>query len=280
MASCKKDSLRLAVVQMTSAAQVAKNIEALGRFLDEIETHPVDLVCLPECANLIQRDPDQAQSEVSRPEQNPFVEYCRQRAALGKYWIHTGSVVVRDGGNDLFCNRTFVINSQGQVVGEYDKIHLFDVNLGKGQMYCESQRYQPGQQAVLCNTDWGLWGLSICYDLRFPHLYRLYAKAGATLLFVPSAFTRPTGKRHWEVLLRSRAIENGCYVIAAAQCGIHEDGRATYGHSMVIDPNGDIMLEGGTEPGIFYLELNLHLVEESRNRIPSLRNERAFAPPF
>ncbi len=280
MAVFDKAPLRVALVQMTSAASVAKNIATVGTILDQVETENVDLVCFPECANLIQRDPKQAIHEISNGAQNPFVEYCRKRALAGKYWIHTGSVAVQDEGNALFCNRTFVIDKQGQVVCQYDKIHLFDVDLGNGKIHRESKRYAPGQKAVLCETDWGKWGMSVCYDLRFPHLYRLYAKAGATVLFIPSAFTIPTGEMHWEVLLRSRAIENGCYVIAAAQCGKHEDGRETYGHSMVINPWGEVIAEAGTEPSILYLDLDLNLVEDNRRCIPSLANEREFTAPL
>lgn len=279
MAELKKAQLRVALVQLTSATCVDKNMATVGAFLDKIETENVDLVCFPECVNLMQRDRNQAIAEIASGEQNPFVEFCRERARAGRYWIHTGSLAVRDEGSELFSNRTFVLDCQGKIVCQYDKIHLFDVDLGKGQVYHESKRYQPGNQAVLCETDWGKWGLSICYDLRFPHLYRMYAKAGASLLFIPSAFTIPTGERHWEVLLRSRAIENGCYVIAAAQCGKHEDGRETYGHSMIVNPCGDVMADAGSEPGILYVDLDLSLVADNRRRIPSLVNERAFRPP-
>ncbi|MBF0276194.1 MAG: carbon-nitrogen hydrolase family protein [SAR324 cluster bacterium] len=280
MTEFSKANLRVGMVQMTSAANVAKNIEAVGTFFDQAEKENIDLICFPECTNLIQRDRSKAIHEISSGDQNPFIDYCRSRAVEGNFWIHTGSVAVRDEGNELFSNRTFLIDNHGEIVCQYDKIHLFDVDLGNGRVHRESRRYQPGHRAVLCKTDWGQWGMSICYDLRFPHLYRLYAKAGATILFIPSAFTVPTGEMHWEVLLRSRAIENGCYVIASAQCGHHEDGRVTYGHSMIVNPWGEVVADAGPDPGILFLNLDLNTVLENRQSIPSLNNEREFLSPI
>jgi predicted amidohydrolase len=174
------------------------------------------------------------------------------------------------------ANRSFVITPDGEIDARYDKIHMFDVDLGNGESYRESRNYSPGEQAVLAHLPWGLLGLTVCYDLRFPALFRALAEAGATLLAIPAAFTKPTGEAHWHVLMRARAIENGSFVLAAAQGGKHENGRETYGHSLIVDPWGRILAEGGTEPGIVMADIDLAEVSKARGKVPSLQHGRRF----
>jgi len=178
--------------------------------------------------------------------------------------------------NDRAANRAFLIDSKGDITARYDKIHMFDVDLAGGESYRESRTYRPGELAVLSDLPWGRLGLTICYDLRFPALYRALAEAGATMLTIPSAFTQQTGEAHWHVLIRARAIENGCFVLAAAQAGRHENGRETFGHSLIVDPWGRILAEGGTEPGVVMAEIDLAEVGKARARIPSLQHGRRF----
>jgi predicted amidohydrolase len=177
------------------------------------------------------------------------------------------------------ANRSFLLNDKGEIAATYDKIHLFDVDLPNGERYRESKNYVPGGTARLAETPWGPLGMSVCYDLRFPQLYRAYGQAGAFYLSIPAAFTKVTGEAHWHVLQRARAIENGCFVFAPAQCGKHDDGRTTFGHSLIIDPWGAILADGGTEPGVIVAEIDPAKVAEARGRVPSLRHDRAFAAP-
>jgi predicted amidohydrolase len=190
-------------------------------------------------------------------------------------YVHVGSLAIKISP-DRAANRAFLIDPRGEIVARYDKIHMFDVDLAGGESYRESRTYRPGELAVLADLPWGRLGVTICYDLRFPALYRALAEAGATMLTIPSAFTVQTGEAHWHPLMRARAIENGCFVFAAAQCGQHESGRTTYGHSLIVDPWGRILAEGGTEPGIVTAEIDLEQVANARSRIPSLQHGRRF----
>jgi predicted amidohydrolase len=208
-------------------------------------------------------------------EQDPTLATFRELArALGLY-LHIGSLAVK-ASPDKAANRSFLIDPRGEIVARYDKIHMFDVNLKGGESYRESNNFRPGDLAVVTDLPWGRLGLTICYDLRFPALYRALAEAGAAFLTVPSAFTRQTGEAHWHVLLRARAIETGCFVFAAAQGGKHENGRETYGHSLVIDPWGRILAEGDTEPGVIFADIDPAQVAAARARIPSLDHGRRF----
>ena len=192
--------------------------------------------------------------------------------------MHLGSLAVRTEGRQL-ANRAFVIDPRGEIRARYDKIHLFDVNLPSGETYRESNTVAPGDDAVVANLPFARVGLSVCYDLRFPQLYRTLAKAGAEILTVPSAFTETTGKAHWHVLLRARAIENACFVMAPAQGGEHANGRRTYGHSLIIGPWGDIIAEGGVDPGIVAAEIDLGEIAAARGRVPALNHDRPYSPP-
>jgi len=193
-----------------------------------------------------------------------------------KIYLHIGSLALRFSPEKA-VNRSFLIGPDGSVRASYDKIHMFDIDLPGGESYRESANYQPGETAVVCDLPWGRIGLTICYDLRFPALYRALAEAGASFLTVPSAFTRKTGEAHWHVLLRARAIETGCFVFAAAQAGLHENKRETYGHSLIIAPWGEILAEGGVEPGVVVAEIDPSRVEAARKSVPSLQHGRRFS---
>jgi predicted amidohydrolase len=193
-------------------------------------------------------------------------------------WLLVGSLGIKVSA-DKTVNRSYLIGPNGRVSARYDKIHLFDVNLPSGETYRESNTVAPGGQAVVASLPWGRVGLSVCYDLRFPQLYRSLAKSGAEILTVPSAFTETTGKAHWHVLLRARAIENGCFVVAPAQGGTHANGRKTYGHSLIVGPWGDILAEAGTEPGVVAVELDLAEIAAARTRLPALQHDRPFSAP-
>jgi predicted amidohydrolase len=193
---------------------------------------------------------------------------------LGIY-LHIGSLAIKVSP-DRAANRSFLIDRDGEIAARYDKIHMFDVDLANGESYRESRSFRPGELAVLADLPWGRLGLTICYDLRFPALYRALAEAGASFLAIPAAFTRQTGESHWHVLIRSRAIENGCFVLAAAQGGLHENKRETFGHSLVVDPWGRVLAEGGTEPGIVIATIDPAEIAVARSRIPSLQHGRRF----
>ncbi|MEM9812209.1 MAG: carbon-nitrogen hydrolase family protein [Pseudomonadota bacterium] len=266
-------TLRLTMMQMTSTNRHQGNIDAVRA---AAETAECDLLALPEAAGMMNRDREDARTQITDEAADPFIAACREIAAARGIWIHIGSTPVK-GPGERYLNHTVLIDPVGAVVARYDKIHLFDVFLEGRGATGESKRYAPGEEAVLVDTPWGPWGLGICYDLRFPQLYRDYAKAGATLLFAPSAFTVPTGRAHWEVLLRARAIENGAFMIAPAQVGRHDDGRETWGHSMIVSPWGEILADLGPEAtGTVTVELDLAEVERARSQIPNLRNERPY----
>lgn len=271
-----RGSLRLAVAQMTSTARHAGNIAAVERFAARAAAEGCEALALPEMAGMLNRDARDAGPQIVEAAADPFVAACRAFAARHGLWIAAGStpVAAPDG---RFLNHSVLIDAEGRVRAEYDKIHLFDVFLEGEPPTGESRRFAPGGRAVLAETPWGRWGLSICYDLRFPHLYRTYAQAGAVLLLVPSAFTVPTGRAHWEVLLRARAIENGAFVVAPTQVGAHEDGRTTFGHSLVVDPWGTVLLDlGDAGPDLGVVTLDLTRVEAARRQIPSLTHDRPF----
>jgi predicted amidohydrolase len=190
-------------------------------------------------------------------------------------WLHVGSLGMKLPSGKV-ANRSYLITPDGEIAARYDKLHLFDVDLAGGESYRESRTFDPGAKAVLADLPWGRLGLSICYDLRFPALYRALASAGADLIAVPAAFTRQTGEAHWHVLLRARAIETGAFILAACQGGLHENGRSTYGHSMIVSPWGEVLAEAGEDPQILLADIDLGLCAETRTKIPSLRHGRAF----
>lgn len=268
--------LRLRVAQTTSSNRHKENISELHRLARAAADDGAQMLALPEAAGLLNRDRDSARRMIVPAERDPYLADCREAAVRHGLWIQPGSTPV-SGTKDRFRNRATLISPAGEVVARYDKIHLFDIFLEGRAASGESERYSAGEEAVMADTPWGPMALSICYDLRFPHLFRDYAKEGALLTFVPSAFTVPTGRVHWEVLLRARAIENGMWIVAAAQVGHHADGRRTYGHSMVINPWGEVIRDlGGDQTGAVTLDLDIGESEAARRQIPSLKNERAY----
>ena len=272
-----RDTLKLCLVQMTSAAGYAANIATMQTAVDTAADANCDLVAFPEVAGLMNRNAEVARMLVGKAEHDPFITACKTAARDREIWLHTGSTPVL-GPDGRFLNHSTLIDDSGEVRASYDKIHLFDAVIDGQKPIGESKRFAPGIDAVIARTPWGKWGLTICYDLRFPALYRDYAHAGAGIIFVPSAFTVPTGKAHWQTLLQARAIENGVWIIAPAQVGTHEDGRQTWGHSMVVDPWGNVVLDmGGTETGTSIIELDLALIAKSRAQIPSLEHDREYA---
>jgi len=232
-------------------------------------------VLTPEMTNILAAKREQLFAAVVEEEADVSLTTLREIARKLGIYVHIGSLAIRIS-NERAANRSFLIDPKGDIAARYDKIHMFDVDLADGESYRESRNYRPGELAVLADLPWGRLGLTVCYDLRFPALYRALAEAGATMLAIPSAFTKQTGEAHWHVLMRSRAIENGCFVFAAAQGGKHENGRETYGHSLVVDPWGRIIAEGGIEPGIVMAEIDLAEVAKARARIPSLQHGRRF----
>lgn len=270
----------VACLQLSSGDEVNANIAAVLALAEQAVAQGAAFLTLPENA-FYMADPATAREDlpIFTSENHPGIQAMCEFARDRKVWVLIGSVAVVGQDADRRLNRAVLIDAEGKVAASYDKIHLFDVDLGGGERYAESSRIEPGEQAVLHDTPWGRLGLTICYDVRFPQLYRALAQAGAQMLAVPAAFTAVTGEAHWHVLLRARAIENGCFVIAPAQCGTHPGNRKTFGHSLIVDPWGKILAEAGTEPGIITATLDFSRVAEVRRNVPSLQHDRAFAPP-
>lgn len=271
-------SLRLALAQMTSGNSHDANIATLNALVAQAVAGGAQMLALPEAAGLMNRHLESARRAVVPEEADPFLAACQLAAQQHRLWVQTGSTPVLDPADGRFRNRGHLITPDGAIIARYDKIHLFDVDLPGEPPRRESDRYAPGTRAELAATPWGPVGMSICYDLRFPHLYRDYARAGATILFVPSAFALSTGAAHWEILLRARAIENGCFVIAAAQTGHHADGRDTWGHSMIVDPWGRVVCDMENHTGLAIVDLDIAAVAAARRAVPALRNERDYSP--
>ena len=267
--------MRIAVVQMRSGIDPSTNAATLVRALERAAEGGAGLVFTPEMSGLLDRDRVRAAVSITH-ESNDVVlaAVCAAAARLG-LWVNLGSLALKPGGDETrYVNRGFLIDAEGAIRARYDKMHLFDVDLPTGESWRESSAYAPGGRAVLAETPAGRLGLSICYDLRFPDLYRTLSDAGAEILAVPAAFTVPTGQAHWHILLRARAIEAGCYVVAAAQVGLHEDGRKTFGHSLVIDPWGEVLLDMGEEPGVGFAEIDGDRIAAVRARIPVISHRR------
>ena len=266
---------KAAMIQMRSGVQSAVNIEAAARMIGEAKSAGADYVQTPEMTNIMEVKRDRLFATIVAEEQDTSVATFREVARKLGIYVHVGSLAIK-AGPERAVNRAFLIDPRGAIVARYDKIHMFDVDLSGGESYRESRTYKRGELAVLSDLPWGRLGVTICYDLRFPALYRALAEAGATMLAIPSAFAKQTGEAHWHVLNRARAIENGCFVFAAAQGGKHENGRETFGHSLIVDPWGRILAEGGTEPGVVIAEIDISEVAKARARIPSLEHGRRF----
>ncbi len=268
-------TFKAAMIQMRSGLKPTANIDDAVRLIGEAKSAGAGYVLTPEMTNILAAKREQLFAAVVEENVDVSLATLRDLARKLGIYIHIGSLAIKIS-NDRAANRSFLIDPKGDIAARYDKIHMFDVDLADGESYRESRNYRPGELAVLADLPWGRLGLTVCYDLRFPALYRALAEAGATMLAIPSAFTKQTGEAHWHVLMRSRAIENGSFVFAAAQGGKHENGRETYGHSLVVDPWGRIIAEGGTEPGIIMAEIDPADVAKARARIPSLQHGRRF----
>jgi predicted amidohydrolase len=263
------------LVQMRSGLAPAANLDAATALIREARSGGADYVMTPEMTNILDINRKRMFAAIVAEEDDQSLAQFRQLARELGIYLHIGSLAVKLTA-ERAANRAFMIDRQGEIVARYDKIHMFDVDLAGGESYRESSNFRPGELAVVADLPWGRLGLTICYDLRFPALYRALAEAGSSFLAIPAAFTRQTGAAHWHVLTRARAIENGCFVMAAAQGGRHENGRDTFGHSVVVDPWGRILAEGGTEPGVVLAQIDPAEVAAARARIPSLQHGRRF----
>jgi predicted amidohydrolase len=275
MSAAKDSPFKVGLIQMRSGLDPQVNLTTALASIDEAKRAGADYVQTPEMTNILAIKRDHLFANIVAEEQDPTLATLREVARKRAIYIHIGSLAIK-ASSDKAVNRSLLINRKGDVIARYDKIHMFDVDLAGGESYRESNNYRAGDVAVVSDLPWGRLGMTVCYDLRFPDLYRALAEAGASFLAIPSAFTRQTGEAHWHVLQRARAIENGSFVFAAAQGGRHENGRDTFGHSLIVDPWGRILAEGGTEPGVVMAEVDPAEVVTARARIPSLRHGRRF----
>ncbi len=272
--------MKIAVLQAQTGIDPGENARGLVSAVDEAAAGGATMLFTPEMSGLLDKDRARAAQHLRSEADDPVLTAVREAAAPHGLWVHVGSLALAGEREDgRLVNRGFVIDGEGGIRARYDKIHLFDVDLPSGESWRESAAYAPGERTVVVATPAGSLGLSVCYDLRFPDLYRALTGAGATMLSVPAAFTVPTGKAHWHVLLRARAIEAGVFVVAAAQAGRHQDGRETFGHSLVVDPWGQVLLDMGQAPGLGFAEIDPEQVERVRARIPAIRHRRPIPEP-
>ena len=270
---------RAALVQMRSGREIAPNAAMAAELIREAAGQGARYIQTPENTALLEFDTNRVFERIRPEAETAVIGEFSQLARQLQVWLHIGSIAIQTGERQA-ANRSFVFAPDGTIAARYDKIHMFDVDLAGGESYRESATYVPGTVAVNVRLPWGTLGLSTCYDLRFPEQHKALAKAGASFLAVPSAFTAQTGRAHWHVLLRARAIETGCFVFAAAQGGVHETGRSTYGHSLIVSPWGDILGEAGTEPGVITAEIDPAEVAAVRQRVPALEHVRSFDVAF
>ena len=272
--------MRISLVQFTAGNNPKANLNHLRDLVQQAAHSGAEFVLTPEVSNIVCDSRRHQHDVLHHEEDDPFLAQCQMDAKALNIWLLIGSLALKThNADERFANRSFLISPQGEIVARYDKIHMFDVQISETETYRESAAYRPGAKAIIAQTPFATIGLSICYDIRFPHLYRRLAQAGAQILTAPAAFSPVTGKAHWQSLLRARAIENGAFVLAPAQCGQNTPKRATYGHSLVISPWGEVLADGGTDTGITTVDLDLQDVRRSRERIPSFNNEIAFEGP-
>jgi len=274
-----------ACIQHTAGPDPEPNLRTVADLVRQARDAGAEFIMTAEASNLIEsgrRRRGKARAET----EDPFLAGMRELARELGAWLLLGSLVIdpagetgADSGEERLANRSFLIDSAGAIVARDDKIHMFDIDLANGESYRESNAYRPGRDTAVAETPWGRLGMSVCYDVRFPHLYRALAQAGADFLAVPSVFTVPTGRAHWHVLLRARAIENGCFLFAPAQWGEHAGGRKSYGHSLIVDPWGEVLADGGEQTGFVTATIDPGRIAEARRSVPSLTHDRAFAPP-
>jgi predicted amidohydrolase len=275
--------MKVAALQLCASDDPVANLELTISMVQRAAEAGVQFIATPEVTNCVSSS-RRRQNEVLalQEDDQTLAAMCAAAARFG-VWISVGSLALKLPDDDRFTNRSFMIDPSGQIIAQYDKIHMFDVTLSETEQYRESDGYRAGDHAVIADTAFGKIGMTICYDIRFPHLYRGLAKSGASILLIPAAFAQPTGRAHWEVLLRARAIETGCFVIAAAQTGEHQTTqgrpRKTYGHSMIVSPWGEILADAGEDQGIIYADLDLSLVESTRARVPSILSNQSFSEP-
>lgn len=268
--------MKIALFQMTAGIDPARNADALVAAIAQAAAGGAAMVFTPEMSGLLDSNRERARPHLVSEADNAVLQAVQSAARTAGIWVHLGSLAL--AGGEKSANRGFVIDDTGVIRARYDKLHLFDVDLPTGESWRESNAYEAGSGSAIVGTPLGSLGLSICYDLRFPALYQALSGAGATLLSIPAAFTVPTGEAHWHVLLRARAIENACWVVAAAQWGSHEDGRKTYGHSLVVDPWGRVVLDMGEGAGVGFAEIDPAIVPDVRSRIPVLSHRRPIPP--
>jgi predicted amidohydrolase len=268
-------TFRAALVQLRASRNVSANTDLAAKFIREAKAEGADYVQTPEQTSLMELDRKSLFAGIVEEAHDASLAAFQELARELKIHLHIGSLAIKISPEKA-ANRAFFIGPDGEILGRYDKIHMFDVNLPNGESYRESNTYRPGETAVVVPTPLAMFGLTICYDLRFPALFRALAEAGAHVLTVPAAFTKTTGEAHWHVLLRARAIETGSFVLAAAQGGRHENGRDTYGHSIIVDPWGRVLAEAGIEPGVTMAEIDLSQVAEARQKVPALDHGRRF----
>ena len=276
--------MRAGLVQLTVTDDPAADLPGTLALVRRAVTEGAGFVLTPECSNGLSSSRTRQRDVTFAEAEDPTLAALRNEAARAGVWLLAGSLrVLSDDPDGRFANRSLLIGPDGGIAARYDKIHMFDVNVSETEVYRESAAFRPGDRAVLADTPFGRLGMTVCYDLRFPHLYRGLAKAGAEILTVPAAFNHITGAAHWEVLLRARAIETGCFVLAPAQTGFHAEsqgaGRRTHGHSLAVAPWGEVLADGGTVPGVSLVDIDLARVREARARVPSLAHDRDFSGP-
>ena len=276
--------MKTALIQLNSSDNPVSNLGQILGFLSEAVAGGAAFCLTPEVSNCVSTNRAHQQSVLKREEDDASLRAIQTFAADNSVWILIGSLAVKtNDAQGRFANRSFLIGPNGEIAASYDKIHMFDVQVSAEETYRESAGYRPGTESILAQTPFAAIGMTVCYDVRFPHLYRDLAQAGAEVLTIPSAFSPATGKDHWEALLRARAIETGCYVLAPAQTGRHQASvgkeRSTFGHSMAIDPWGKVLLDAGTAPGVHFVDLDLQTVAQARKKVPSLTHDRDYARP-
>jgi predicted amidohydrolase len=267
--------VRVGLVQLRSGRNVEANLAAAERLIREAAKGGALYIQTPENTAIMELEPELLLAAVQAEADSVALKRLRSLAAELGVWLHIGSLGIKLGPERV-ANRSYLIAPDGKIATRYDKLHLFDVDLAGGESYRESHHARPGATAVLADLPFGRLGLTICYDVRFPQLYRALAAAGAEFIAVPAAFTRQTGEAHWHVLIRARAIETGAFVLAATQGGLHENGRTTFGHSLIVSPWGEVLAEGGEEPGVIFADIDLAASAEARARIPALKHDRDF----
>jgi predicted amidohydrolase len=273
--------MKVAALQLCASDDPTANLDMTLPMVQQAAEMGAQFIATPEVTNCVSSSRRHQNDVLSLQERDETLAELRAAANQFGVWISVGSLALKLPDENRFTNRSFLIAPSGRIVAQYDKIHMFDVTLSETEQYRESDGYRPGDRAVIADTEFGKIGMTICYDIRFPHLFRGLAKSGASILLIPAAFARPTGRAHWEVLLRARAIETGCFVIAAAQTGEHKTSlgqpRKTYGHSMIVSPWGEILADAGEDQSIIYAELDLSLVESTRARVPSILSNQSFS---